>query len=96
MVPKMALIDTSYIGSDLLISLTNNITGDMTLSLIMIMFIMICFCLGTRVPLILTIPLVLPFSITATLLSGAMFTISVLMFIYLAITFTRDFFLFQG
>lgn len=89
----MALFNETDIFGILIVNFTNNVTGDIFLSLFMIMFLIFMFFVALRIPIELTAVIMLPLLITFMAYAGGNWLpVAGIFLLYLAILFARFFF----
>jgi len=91
---KMAsLIDTNSMIGTIIVSLTNNITGSLFLTLLFITMVFLGLAGAFKMPLELTIPFILPFFLVGYMVSGAFLPVLGVAIIYLSILLLKRMFL---
>lgn len=89
----MVFLDpTSLIGS-IIIGLTTNVTGSLFITTLLIFFIIMGFFATFRLPIEVSAILVLPFAIMVMAFTSEFIAIGGAMLIYIAILFSKRFFL---
>lgn len=85
----MAIFDpTSTIGG-LVVSLANNVTGSLFLALLFLTFVFVAVCMAFRLPMELTVPIILPFLLISYLITANFLPILGVALIYLAVLFVK-------
>jgi len=88
----MALFnETGMIGS-FITSMTVNVTGSLFLTLFTVMILFVLIATSFRLPIWITVPLVLPFLFVALLMSGEFLVVLGVTLIYLAVVFSKALF----
>ena len=88
-------INASTSTGALLSYFTTNNTGDLFVTLLLVMAVFLTMALMFRLPFEYTIPLVLPLLMVYMAYSGQFLAIGGIMLIYIAIVFTKMFFINQ-
>jgi len=85
----MSFIDTTDLIGGLLMSLTNDVTGSLFLTLLMIVFFIVIIGLAFRLPLEITFIIALPLYYVSVVYSQEMYPVLAVALIHIAILFTR-------
>ena len=88
----MVFINETGIMNTLLIEATNNLTGDIFITLLLLMIIIIAFFLMFRIPIEATAIFILPLLLTFMSYYSNFVAIGGLFLIYLAVLFAKNFF----
>jgi len=88
----MVFVNESGIISVLLVNATNNLTGDIFLTLLGLVIIIIAFFLMFRIPVELTAILILPLMLTFMSFYGNFVAIGGVLLIYVAFILAKNFF----
>jgi len=86
-------INSSTSSGALLQYFTNNNTGDLFITLLLIMLIFLTFAFLFKIPLEYTLPLILPLLMVYMAYTSQFLAIGGIILIYLAIVFTKMFFI---
>lgn len=91
----MEFINQTGLISDIVVSLSNNGTGSLFLSLLLIVLFLMGLAMVFRIPMELTSILILPMLLTLMAFIGQFWTIGGVMLIYLALIMTKYFFFYR-
>jgi hypothetical protein len=89
----MTFINESTSTGVIINYLTNNVTGDLFLTLLLILVCFLTFCMVFRIPLEYTVPLVLPLLLVYMSFTSQFLAVGGVLLIYSAVVFVKMFFI---